>query len=42
LREAPIDVPVCVAIPTLTISLGSTDTLNYNTDCAYANDFPSR
>jgi hypothetical protein len=34
---------VCIAIPALTASLGSvTDTLNYNRDCTYANDFPSR
>ena len=33
----------CLAIPALTASLGSvTDTLNYNWDCAYANDFPSQ
>jgi len=30
-----------LAIPALTATLGSvTDTLNYNVDCAYANDFP--
>jgi hypothetical protein len=30
---------VCLAIPALTVSLGSvTDTLNYNWDCAYANE----
>jgi hypothetical protein len=33
---------VCIAIPALTASLDSvTDTLNYNRDCAYANNFPS-
>ena len=32
-----------LAIPVLTKLLGSgTDTLNYNWDCTYANDFPSR
>ena len=35
--------PVCVAIPALTVSVGSvTDTLNCNWDCAYVNDFPSQ
>jgi hypothetical protein len=33
---------VCLAIPALIASLGSiADTLNYNWDCAYVNDFPS-
>jgi hypothetical protein len=33
---------VSVAIPAFTTSLGTiTDTLNYNWDCAYDNDFPS-
>ena len=32
---------VCMAIPALTACLGSvTDTLDYNRDCAYANEFP--
>ena len=34
---------VCLAIPALIGSLVSvTDTLNYNWNCAYTNDFPSR
>ena len=34
---------VCLAIPTLTALRSSVkDTLKYNRDCAYANDFPSR
>jgi len=42
--KAQVDGPsVCLTIPALTVSLGSiTDTLNYNWECAYANDFPSR
>jgi hypothetical protein len=33
---------ICIAIPALTVSLDSVATYNYNRDCAYANDFPSR
>ena len=43
-RESAVRRPsVCVAIPALTASLGLvTDSLIYNGNCAYANDFPSR
>jgi hypothetical protein len=42
LRESASRRPsVCLAIPALTASLGSV-TDNYNVDCSYANDFPSR
>lgn len=42
-RSASRRPSVCLAIPALTLSLGSVPyTLNYNWDYAYANDFPSR
>ena len=42
--KAQVDGPsVRLTIPALTVSLGSiTSTQNYNWDCAYANDLPSR